>query len=78
MFTHPDTVCTLNTLNHQERLEHAAKQRLAGSALLERRTAAPPAATGRRGAFFWLGRMCGKACGPFRLRLTRLLATGQP
>jgi hypothetical protein len=31
MFPHADTICTFNTLNNQERLRHAANQRLAAS-----------------------------------------------
>ena len=31
MFPHADTICTINTLDNQERLRHAASQRLAAS-----------------------------------------------
>jgi hypothetical protein len=31
MFPHADTICTINTLNNQERLQDAASQRLAAS-----------------------------------------------
>jgi hypothetical protein len=36
MFPHADTICTINTLNNQERLRYAASQRLAASAQMDK------------------------------------------
>ena len=38
MLPHPDTVCTLSALVHQERLRDAAQERLAASAQLDARS----------------------------------------
>jgi hypothetical protein len=57
MFTHPETLCTLNDLDLQERLRLSAQERLTAAAHAGERLALPIARTAGRFAPSWLSGM---------------------
>ncbi len=67
MFPHADTICTFNTLNNQERLRHAASQRLAASVHTGGHS---------RVEIAWLGRVLPRLRGAVQGWVARPLTTG--
>lgn len=57
MFPHPDTVCVMSTLDYQERLQEAAKERIAASAQAGGRSPLTRAQATFLAAASWLGRV---------------------
>ena len=57
MFTHPETLCSLSNLDYQERLRHAAHERLAAATLAGKQSALPIVRTAGRYAPAWLSGM---------------------
>ena len=67
MFPHADTICTINTLDNQERLRHAASQRLAANI-----HSSGPSRVG----VAWLGGIVSRLRGAIQGWVARPLTTG--
>ena len=67
MFTHPETLCSLSNLDYQERLRHAANQRLAASVHTARHS---------RVGVGWLGGMLSQLRSASQRWVARPLTTG--
>jgi hypothetical protein len=76
MFPHPETVCTTNTLEYQERLRHAASQRLAASAQVNKHPSPIVPASAHRVAATLVGGLLMRWRGANRVRLSRPQTTG--
>jgi len=76
MFPHADMICTINTLDNQERLRHAASQRLAASAQMDKHRPVIVPASVRRIAATVVGELLTRWRGTNRVRLSHPQTTG--
>ena len=76
MLPHLETVCTINTMEHQERLREVAKARVAASAQVSQGPAIANARSARQFAA-WTSDFLTRLPGSIRTRLTTLLANSQ-
>jgi hypothetical protein len=76
MFPHADTIYTINTLDYQERLRHAASQRLAASAQMDKHPSLIVPVSARRVAATVVGELLARWRGTNRVRLSHPQTTG--
>jgi hypothetical protein len=76
MFPHADTVYTIQTLDYQERLQHAASQRLAACAQVNEHPSLTVPASTHRVAATLVGGLLMRWRGANRVRLPRPQTTG--
>ncbi len=76
MFPHADTVYTINSLDYPERLRHAASQRLAAGAQVNKHPSLSVPASAHRVAATLVGGLLMRWRGANRVRLSRPRTTG--
>ena len=74
--THPETICSLNTFDYQQRLNDAAKERIAASAQTPGASPLTSLTSGFRTMAARLGGLLPRLHGANRLRPSRPLVSG--
>jgi hypothetical protein len=77
MLPHPETVCMLKTMEHQERLREAAKEQIAASAQSDRRSPMTTPGAARRIVASWLSELRLRALGSTSMRAPFPMASDQ-
>jgi hypothetical protein len=76
MFPHADTIYTINTMDHERQLRHAAGQRLAASAQMDKHGPVIEQASAHRVAATLVGGLLMRWRAANRVRLSRPQTTG--
>ena len=76
MFPHADTIYTINAMDHERQLRHAASQRLAASAQVNKHPSLIVPASARRVAATVVGELLTRWRGTNRVRLSHPQTTG--